>query len=78
MAVRVETALRDRVRAAAARRGVTMQDFVTDALEVSLDRNRAEATETLARARAALARALQDGTYAEYVALVDDPDLRTE
>lgn len=78
MAVRVEPALRDRVRAAAARRGVTMQDFVTEALEVSLDRSRQEATKTLERARHELARALEDGAYREYVASIDDPDLRTE
>ena len=78
MAVRVEPALRDRVRAAAARRGVTMQDFVTEAIEVSLDRSRSEGTRVLEQARQELARALQDGAYSEYVASIDDPDLRTE
>lgn len=80
LAVRLPTSLRRAARAAAELDGISLQDLVRDALIDALDR-RVSATRQLAEHMTAdllvrVREALDLDGYAEYVASIDDPDLR--
>lgn len=78
LSIRVEDAFRQRLRRAAADENRTLQDFVHAALADALEQRATTERARLQSIRDELGAALRSGAYADYVAAIDDPDLRTE
>lgn len=75
LSIRLNAGLRDRIRRAARQEGTTVQSFVIEALDRALAEH---SDDRLRAARRRLGAAIESGAYADYIASIDDPDLRTE